>query len=250
MSDYFDIRTRIPNYGKHTYDKPEPEDVYDEINLMCYLLRGMRYSILYKTRLVEVLDYVRQRVLTIPIELANASQRDEALKILDEFIAALNNEPAGTINYKTITLRMLYMTYPKGQNDRVDELIRGNFTRLKKAANGRLCLPFLEKEEKTTLKEMNDHTKDLGSCDLQDLYELPKRHYGGIARAILRDRKNGVLVRVQPKPKSGKGKVDAKGGGGGGGNNYRKCVNGVCVDVSTASYCSTGTDGTCSVSST
>lgn len=252
MSNYFDIRTRIPNYGHHTYGRPEPEALYDEINLMCYLLRGMRYGILYKTRLVEVLGYLRQRVAIIPAGLANATERDAALQVLDRFIQQLNAEPTSPINYKTFTLRMLYMTYPKGKDARVDTLIRGNFAALNRAARGRLCLPFLEKTTKSTLKEINDHTSDLGSCDLQDLYELPKRHYSDIARAIVRDRDNGILVRKTAKkpPKSSKEKLDIKGGGGGGGGtNYRKCVNSVCVDVAEVSYCSLGADGTCSVSS-
>lgn len=248
MSNFFDIRTRIPDYGQHRHRAPEPEAYYNEINLMCYLLRGIRYGVLYRVPLVQLLDEFRRRVAQIPIGLANAAERDAAIEALNRFITALENEPTSPINFKNLTLRMLYMTYPRGANARVDELVRRNFEALNRASNGRLCLPFLDRTGKTTLKEMNDHIQDLGSCDLQDLYELPKRHFPEIGRAVVRDRNSGILVRMAAKAKDpGKGKKGIKGGGGG--NNYRKCVDSVCTPVTTNSFCNATTDGTCSVAS-
>lgn len=255
MAEYFDIRTRIPSYGKHAYGKPEPEALYDEINLMCYLLRGLRYGVLYDLTLVEVLDYVQKRVATLPTALANASTRQAAQSRLAQFIFDLNNTVSLNVNFPVITLRDLYERYPAGASVEVDNLIRKAFDDLETVAGMRLCLPFLDRTTRVDPEDMADHINDLGSCDLQDLYELPKRFYSKLGTAAFRDRGNGILVKatVQRAPKKSKrqeGTILFGGGSGGGGaNNYRKCVGGVCTDVTTSSYCNPSSDGTCSVSS-
>lgn len=255
MSSFFDIRDRIPTYGKHAHGKDEPEELYDEINLMCYLLRGVRYGVLYDMTLIELLEVILKKLDAIPSGLANASVRKVAQAQITQFIHKLNTTISLTVDFQKLTLRDLYERYPRGVDSTVDQVVRDSFEALDQVAGMRLCLPFQDLATPVSTHDMNLHIQDLAHCDLQDLYELSVRRYPQVAHAARRDRGNGILMKVQPRPvepeptdPKQEGRPLAGGGGGGGGNNYRRCNNNVCEDVTTSSFCSTGADGSCSVS--
>lgn len=231
---YFEIRTKVPTYGMHSGGLAENEDLYDQINVMCWLTAGIPYERFFDAPLLGVLQDMRLKLLSVPRPLDPDKVQAQAVAVVDAMIAWLDQPTVDPL-----TFRKLYtVDYPAG--DPVHTEIVQRFAQLKQISGGRLCLPFLAWQggqgNPVPNNAVDAFVAALGNLDYQALYELPKWRFPHIHAAVMAGFQAGIL---------GAGEAQASSGGSKG-SNYRQCLNNTCTDNTQNTYCNVATDGTCS----
>lgn len=246
MGSRFEIRKTIKNYRSHSLGKPEPEDEYDQIDLMAYLLRGILYKDLYDKPLHWLLTTMIGRLdSNFPVELGQPG-------IVQKVVGELRGMETYALANPALTLKDLYLNvYPAG--DPVTDHIVVPYRRLLRLSGNRLCLPFLPIQDGTHAPidpvAMSQHIQDVSSFNYQQFYTMSKVANPGLATAIARDRGLGILnfpddYRL-PDGGDEKGSTIMAPQGGGGGN-YRECGPQGCQDTQNNTFCNVAGDGTCS----
>lgn len=249
MKEPFDIRAPgklNPPYGQLPGGEPEPEDHYDQINLMCFLLEGMKYKDLYGGQsLASVCQHMRDRILNRDNGgLLTPGVVQQAASILQEMITWLSK------HRPTLTLRVLYEAEQSGD---VETNVIDPLRELMRLSGNRLCFPFMAVQDRAHQVRPNDmakHILDIGEYDYRDLYDLSEKKAPKLPAAVRTARGLGILNAPKtyraPSGRGERGRQVAAPEGGGGGN-FRKCdaAQG-CVDNTQNTFCNIAEDGSCS----
>lgn len=248
MATPFDIRTKLnPPYGQLPPGKAEPEDQYDQINLMCLLLDGLKYKDLYSGRsLAKICEHMRNRIHgEDAAALLPRESIQQADTILAEMIAWLSQ------HRPTLSLRALYEAVQSGD---VEANVVDPMRELMRLSGNRLCLPFMAVQDRVhTIRpnEMAQHVLDIGDFDYRQLHELSGKKHPKLVAAIKSGRAGGILNTprgyLPPGGRGRPGRLVPVPEGGGGGGNWRKCdATHGCVDSTQNTFCNIAADGSCS----
>lgn len=251
----FDIRTQVPDYdsgnGGDDAD-PKVQRLYDQINVMCYLLHDITYDDLnhmigkniqtWETRFAYIKDH--------PAEVAPPD----------------TNVPYSTqelVNMATAGARLMHeIIIYVGDYDKVSlhQLYTDKFTNLSKAARqvchkfnelyaadtaGFLCLPFVEARlEGELIKEEDMHEHRSAPIRQYSLYQLFMRHEPDVAK---RKELNKAVNKGRDTRILKSNKLDILFPAIGGGGNNRVCKSsGHGCETKTGSWCSLDENGDCS----
>jgi hypothetical protein len=243
----FDIRTRV---SRSRNEPAEVDGLYDQINFMTALLKGINYRVVYgdlAKLLPKIITNLKQMTLA-PGEL------DAALAILEPLQAKLATRPA------PVLVRSLWEKQYPASSFEARQVVAA-FRALEALRPGVLCFPFLAVQDGWAAPvgklDMDEHVDMLKNRTLEQLFRWSKKKNKNLALAVFKARRLGILSREAPfRPNPPAGKDGKKpqvrkiryGMMGGGGTNYKKCgPNHTCETTVEPSFCSAGDDGDCSV---
>ena len=251
----FNIRNQVPNYnsGNGGCDAdPRMQRLYDQINVMCYLLDGITYDDLnhgigqnvqsWETRFAYIKDHpaeVAPPDANYPydtqelVAMATAGER-----LMHEIITYVDD-------YEDVNLHQLY-TDKFSKLSKAARQVCHKFEDLYAADTaGFLCLPFVEARlEGELIKEADMHEHRSAPIRQYSLYQLFVRHEPDVAK---RRELNKAVNKGRDKKilKSNKLEILFPAIGGGGNNRVCKPTGDGC-NTQQNSWCSLDENGECS----